>query len=467
MAIINARSPYYVSISNAAISYATLDIYIWDGDKNTPTSQRYALRKHKAGSSTSVSFDVSELVKDYLDLNFNGVYGTSFQDVCKWVKTDLKAFNDSGVQEGATVSQTNLALESYSYFQEGSSFSFDNKSLLMKNVNLYLEPFSDFQIPVYTKNNPSIAFIDSSGTTQRTVSFLDSDESTEQVESVNLFPQLITNVSFDVSDDWQIRSLDIIENGVLKCNGQLGSRNFQNFTPIAGNEYIINFEIKEHTSGNIRYYDGSSGLNISGDLNTVGAYSFKYTQSATGTNLVSFYSPLGFDGVIDNVSLKEVTQVSKVVITDDNDITTLNVKEQCEPKYSPYKVTFVNKFGVLQDMYFFKKSTESMSIEKESYKSNILTNANTYSTSSHVKRDFNIIGSESISLSSGYLEESYNEIFKQLMLSEKVWLTDEDFQVTPINVKTSDITYKTSVNNKLVEYTIEFDKSYDTINNIR
>ena len=127
----------------------------------------------------------------------------------------------------------------------------------------------------------------------------------------------------------------------------------------------------------------------------------------------------------------------------------------------------MNKFGTLQDMYFFKKATEKMTVKKESYKANILNNSNSYSTSNHVNQDFNIVGSESISLSSGYLEESYNEAFKQLMLSEKVWVTDEDYKVTPINIKTSNITYKTSLNDRLVEYTIDFDNSFDTINNIR
>jgi hypothetical protein len=56
------------------------------------------------------------------------------------------------------------------------------------------------------------------------------------------------------------------------------------------------------------------------------------------------------------------------------------------------------------------------------------------------------------------------------MLSEKVWVTNVKEgveQVLPINVTTSDMTYKTSLNDKLVEYTIEFENSYDTINNIR
>jgi hypothetical protein len=75
-----------------------------------------------------------------------------------------------------------------------------------------------------------------------------------------------------------------------------------------------------------------------------------------------------------------------------------------------------------------------------------------------------------MTLSSGFLSESYNEVFKQLMLSEKVWitnLTNTDEQVLPINIKTSDITYKTSLNDKLVEYTIEFENSYNVLNDIR
>jgi hypothetical protein len=73
-------------------------------------------------------------------------------------------------------------------------------------------------------------------------------------------------------------------------------------------------------------------------------------------------------------------------------------------------------------------------------------------------------------LNSGYLSEAYNEVFKQLLLSEQVWLTDITATgelVIPLNIKSSGITYKTSVNDKLVDYKISFDKSFDTINNIR
>lgn len=62
------------------------------------------------------------------------------------------------------------------------------------------------------------------------------------------------------------------------------------------------------------------------------------------------------------------------------------------------------------------------------------------------------------------------------MLSEQVWLTklldpvpDSDNKETVLSVvpKTSSINYKTSVNDRLVQYTIDFDYAFDKINTVR
>ena len=59
------------------------------------------------------------------------------------------------------------------------------------------------------------------------------------------------------------------------------------------------------------------------------------------------------------------------------------------------------------------------------------------------------------------------------MLSEQVWLSDDsqtnptNDTVTPVTVKTSTFNKKTSVNDKLIEYTFEFELAADYINNIR
>ena len=56
------------------------------------------------------------------------------------------------------------------------------------------------------------------------------------------------------------------------------------------------------------------------------------------------------------------------------------------------------------------------------------------------------------------------------MLSEQIWmtrLTDTEELVLPLKAKTQSVQYKTHINDKLVNYTIEFDMAFDKINNIR
>ena len=473
MAIINARSPYYVSITNAAISYATLDISIWSGSSATVATENtsYSLRKSIHTTETKVSFEISQLVRDDLDVNFDGNYTTSATSDggAKWVKTTIKAFNSSDAQVGSTVTETNIAFDSYGYFEEGSSFTMANDSLFASVGDIFLPKFGDSNIAIYTGNNPAVLLKNSAGTIVDTYSFTSSVQSSEQIKYVSLYPELITNFAFDDDSDWSKQYFDRIEDGLFYFSGQVGSRYPNTFTPVTGTNYILNFTITEVNSGSLNVRDGVAGVNIA-TINQVGDYSFEYTQTATSNNLVYFYSIAGFSGAMDNVSVKEVYDVSKITVSDYQGIANVNVKQVEECKFKPHKVTFVNKNGVLDDMYFFKKSTDSMTTKRESYNANTIKADNTYSINQHNKREFNITANSMVKLSSGYLNESSNEKFKQLLLSEKVWITrtfKNNESVLPINIKTSSISYKTSLNDKLVDYTIEFNDSYNAINNIR
>ena len=233
-------------------------------------------------------------------------------------------------------------------------------------------------------------------------------------------------------------------------------------TFLKDNEVIATqtFQSSNESSEQIRY------VSIYGDTTNWDSFKERVLQNG-GTDyesnkcLEAYFNDYSI-GAVDKIIISNTNTNVKTITVD------VEILEEC--KYEPKKVTFVNKFGALQDMYFFKKSVEKMNVKKESYKSNILNSSNSYSTSNHVYRDFNVIGKESITLSSGFLSEEYNEVFKQMMLSEKVWITninDDGEQVLPINVKTSNITYKTSLNDKLVEYTFDFDNSFNVINDIR
>lgn len=473
MAIINARSPYYVSITNAAISYATLEISIWSGSSATVATENtsYSLRKSIHTTETKVSFEISELVRDDLDVNFDGNYTTSATSDggAKWVKTTIKAFNYSNVQVGSTVTETNIAFDGYGYFEEGSSFTMANDSLFTSEGDIFLPKFGNSNIAIYTGNNPSVLLKDIAGAIVDTSSFTSSVQSSEQIKYVSLYPELITNFAFDDDSDWNKQYFDRIEDGLFYFSGQSGSRYPNTFTPVTGTNYILNFTITEVNSGSLNVRDGVAGQNIA-TINQVGDYSFEYTQTATSNNLVYFYSIAGFSGAMDNVSVKEVYDVSKITVSDSQGVANANVKQVDECKFKPHKVTFVNKNGVLDDMYFFKKLTDSVTTKRESYNANTIKADNTYSINQHNKREFNITANSMVKLSSGYLNESSNEKFKQLLLSEKVWITrtfKNDELVLPINIKTSSISYKTSLNDKLVDYTIEFKDSYNAINNIR
>ena len=85
----------------------------------------------------------------------------------------------------------------------------------------------------------------------------------------------------------------------------------------------------------------------------------------------------------------------------------VDIKRSTCSKYETYKVTFVNKFGALQDVYFDGKSSQKMSSKSESkYRSNTLI-SDSYSINSHTKRFVAKNGDDSMKLSTGFVSEDY------------------------------------------------------------
>jgi hypothetical protein len=139
--------------------------------------------------------------------------------------------------------------------------------------------------------------------------------------------------------------------------------------------------------------------------------------------------------------------------------------------YDPIRVTFVNKYGALQDLWFDKKSMNSIEVQSNDYKASVMdfSSSPTYDTSAHQNRVLDLVGKESITMNTGYIDEEYNEVFRQLMLSEQVWMTrlTDTEEVLPLRPKTQSLQFKTRTNDKLVNYTVEFDFAFDKINTIR
>jgi len=141
----------------------------------------------------------------------------------------------------------------------------------------------------------------------------------------------------------------------------------------------------------------------------------------------------------------------------------------CEPKYTNYKISFINKFGAVQDLYFNKKRTDDLNVKRDNFTTSTITSSssgvsyNQYNPSNIVQ---DVSTQKSLTLNTGFLKEEFNEVMRQLFQSEDVWITEEN-RTVPINIKDSSFNYKTHLNDKLVNYTVKFEYAFDGINNIR
>ncbi len=146
-------------------------------------------------------------------------------------------------------------------------------------------------------------------------------------------------------------------------------------------------------------------------------------------------------------------------------VTKLTVQSESECKFTPYKVTFINKYGTLQDIWFFKRTNETLTTKSEKFKRNIISSAS-YNISNHQNKTLTKNGKEKLTLNTGYYPEAYNDVFKEMQLSEDCWI-EIDSKTLPIQVTSSSLAYKTQLNDKIINYTIEVEFAYDTINNVR
>jgi len=348
MSKINVRSPYFINHTATNLTSATLEIVIYFGVANTSFgTPQYTLVS--TAINEKVNFEVSELIKDYIDTEFDGTFPTP-------TVTDEEAttiFVDYRITQTIVATPTvltpvygNRAFYGYGYFEDGANPVLDN-FVLQSNTRILKNTNATVTIPV------------------------DNTIATSLV--------------------WK--------------------------------------------------YQGSPVSSIS-----ISAQAKIQDQITYVTNTGNF-----------NVDQAEISTGQKSL--------TINIDSYEKCKYTPIKLIFINKFGAYQEIWMFANSILSMSTTEERYKSNILTNG-TYNTYDPQIKLLTKNANQTLKLNSDYYPESYNEVFRQLFLSEKVWI-DYEGQTLGVNIESKQITYKTSLTDSLINYTIDVSFAFDTINNIR
>jgi hypothetical protein len=132
--------------------------------------------------------------------------------------------------------------------------------------------------------------------------------------------------------------------------------------------------------------------------------------------------------------------------------------EEC--KYTPVNINFVNRYGAWQTEDFFKASNDTFSVENTEY--NLMqTDSYNYNTLEGQRKVFNANGKKSIKVNTGWVTEAWNEILKQIMLSERILI---DNKPAKINTKSTEL-FK-HINTKQINYSLEFEFTYDVINSV-
>lgn len=383
---INVRSPFYVKYTDDDATYTLktvqLDIYVYTGEAGDSSgNRRYRIAKDVIGSNDYVVFEISELVRDYIETEFNGEYDSQVQ----WVRltavgTDA---NNNSVTIDPSATQFYIATDGYGYFEDGINPEL-SRTYLQSNNKIFRLDDQNVRVPIFAEDTDSVSYF-YQGELKKTQAITDNGDTNQKI-------QYITVSGSDNTDTYEQRVL--ADDGTLEL------------TPC---------------------------LNAFLETIDIGLVDELYIASDSGTQIVKI------------------------------------VTEPCS-KYEPYKVTFVNKFGALQDIWFSLKSIESLNTTGETYKANVVDFGTlTYDTYKPQVAQYNKLGKESITLNTNYLSEDYNEVIKQLMMSEQVWLTKltDTELVLAVIPKTQSVTYKTSLNDRLVQYTIDFDYAFDKINTVR
>ncbi len=262
-------------------------------------------------------------------------------------------------------------------------------------------------------------------------------------------------ITFYSTDGTTWIELDVIE--FCAVNGYSTVEEGMNFSLTKTKDYLLlaNPLIKVYWNGIVPYYNficREKDNNYQAEWVDKGGDSLKSETFYTGVDEFFNYAiPLVYE---ESVRL-EITNT-----TTNELLVRVETEEICEPKYPIQTMWFVNKLGGWNYFNFFKASFNSIDVKNSDY--TLMQKEVDYDYRKGQTKPFNINGNGSIKVNSGWVTEDYFEWIQDMMLSDTILLNPQ----TPVVIKTMSMDKKTSLQDKTINYTLDFDFSNKLINNI-
>ena len=132
----------------------------------------------------------------------------------------------------------------------------------------------------------------------------------------------------------------------------------------------------------------------------------------------------------------------------------------CNQKYPNVRIGWKNRYGRFDYLNFNMVSRTSFTTMKKTYQPQLGSwESSTFSYVPYGSSNLNYVvdSTQGLSVNTNWVSEDYNNIFKQLLVSDEIYVVNETTnELTPITIATSNIAFKTGVVDKLIQYQFDF-----------
>ena len=142
--------------------------------------------------------------------------------------------------------------------------------------------------------------------------------------------------------------------------------------------------------------------------------------------------------------------------------TPIRFEYECEKKYPNIRIKWKNRYGQFDFLNFNLVNRQSFRTDIKSFQQQIgswTAPTLSYNNYDSARQNYSADSTQTLTVNSDWLSEDYNEILKQLMVSDEIyWIYDESSSdLRPITIQTNSIQFKTNVVDKLIQYSFDFE----------
>jgi hypothetical protein len=159
------------------------------------------------------------------------------------------------------------------------------------------------------------------------------------------------------------------------------------------------------------------------------------------------------------VNVSEAIGEQYIEVTYNGEVITLLITNEC--RYTPIDIFYQNKEGAIASFTFMKKSVQGIDITTEQFESDRGQPINGF----HQYTTYNVQAKSKFNVNTGFINEENNEPIKQMLLSERLWMIQNDL-LTPLTIESRTLEFKTRANDRLINYNIQFAYAFNEVNNV-